>query len=52
VRGSNIHETVIFDVISHILDASHSRWASALVVGRLCIFLICTVLVKLTFPTH
>jgi len=28
VRGSNIHETVIFDVISRILEASGGRWAS------------------------
>jgi len=28
VRGSNIHETVIFNVISRILDASRHRWAS------------------------
>jgi len=52
VRGSNIHEIVIFDAISCILDASRSRWASDLVVGRLCIFLICAVLVKLTYLTH
>jgi len=26
--GSNIHETVMFDVISRILDASRSCWAS------------------------
>jgi len=45
------HETVIFDVISRILEALGNCWASDLVVGRLCIFLICAVLVKLTFPT-
>jgi len=38
VRGSNIHETMIFDVIFHILEVSGGRWASALVVGRLCFF--------------
>jgi len=49
VRGSNIHKTVIFDVISRILEASGGRWASDWSLGECVIFLICVVLVKLTF---
>jgi len=37
VRGSNIHETVIFDIISHILEASGGRWASDWSLGD-CVF--------------
>jgi len=29
----NIHETVIFDVIFHILEVSSGRWVSVLVTG-------------------
>ena len=38
VRGSNIHETVILDVIFRILEESGGRWASAFIFGRLCRF--------------
>jgi len=34
VRGSNIHEIVIFDVIFRILEALIGHWASAFVAGR------------------
>ena len=37
--GSNIHETVIFDVIFRILEASSGRWASALSLGNYVFFL-------------
>ena len=33
VTGSNIHESVIFDVIFRILEASGGRWANVLVAG-------------------
>jgi len=47
-----IHETVIFDVISCILMRRTVTGRVPWVTGRLCVFLICTVLVKLIFPTH
>jgi len=43
---------MIFDVISRILEASGSRWTSGWSLGDCVIFLICAVLIKLTFPTH
>jgi len=52
VRGSNVHETVMFDIISRILVRRTVAGRVPWLVGRLCIFLICAVLVKLTFPTH
>ena len=52
VRGSDIHETMIFDVISRNLEASGGHWASDWSLGDCVIFLICAVLVKLTFLTH
>jgi len=52
VRGSHIHETVIFDVIYCILMRHTIARRVSWVTGRLCVFLTCTVLVKLTFLTH
>jgi len=52
VRGSHIHETMIFDIISCILMRHTVTGRVCWVVGRLCVFLTCIVLVKLTFPTH
>jgi len=43
---------LVFWCVAQSLGEWLGRWASDLVVGRLCIFLICAVLVKLTFPTH
>jgi len=50
VRGSNIHETMIFDVSFRILEASGGRWARALVVGRLCLFSEMRSFSKIDFP--
>jgi len=40
---------MIFDVIFCILESSGGRLVSVFVAGRLCLFLICAILVKLTF---
>jgi len=48
VRGSNIHETVIF--IFLILEASSGCWASALVARRLCLFSNMRSFSKIEFP--
>jgi len=52
VRGSNIHETVIWTLFFVFLEVLGDSWASTLVARRLFLFLICTILVKLTFLTH
>jgi len=52
VRGSNIHETVIFHIIFRILEVSGGRWRVPWSLSDYVFFLICAVSVKLPFPTR